>query len=274
MIKLTIEDLAEKVNEILEDHFKTHPEMISDARQSNILSTRRIRDYLTKGLIPKPFSTGEGKQKWFDQTHIDALVALRLLQHNGLSEQYISKELDKNSVLNESFYASSDNTESSIPNNSVLTTNSINNLQSDALQFLNSLKNNTQSPENRDSKSLSNNIGFSASIANSLNLKSYTTEGIQSQPLSSEQLKIATTPSLLSSTTIENNKFTNDELLKSLSNYQGIKSNTYTEYCIDDNLGIFLKISSKNNPLTQKMISEHVKNEITKLLNNQGAKND
>ena len=113
MIKLTIEDLSKKVNEILEDHFKTHPEMISDARQSNILSTRRIRDYLTKGLIPKPFSTGEGKQKWFDHTHVDALVALRLLQHNGLSEQYISKELDKNSILNESFYASFDNIESS-----------------------------------------------------------------------------------------------------------------------------------------------------------------
>ena len=105
MIKLTIEDLADKVNEILEDHFKTHPEMISDARQSNILSTRRIRDYLTKGLIPKPFSTGEGKQKWFDHTHVDALVALRLLQHNGLSEQYISKELDKNSVLNEVWFS-------------------------------------------------------------------------------------------------------------------------------------------------------------------------
>ena len=269
MIKLTIEDLSDKVNEILEDHFKTHPEMISDARQSNILSTRRIRDYLTKGLIPKPFSTGEGKQKWFDQTHVDALVALRLLQHNGLSEQYISKELDKNSVLNESFYTSSDNAESSLPNEPKLASNSINNLQSDALQFLNSLKNNTQSPENRDS-----NIGASASIANGLNLKSYTTAGSKLQPFSSEQIKVSTTSSLLSSTTIENNKFTNDELLKSLSNYQGIKSNTYTEYCIDDNLGIFLKISSKNNPLTQKMISEHVKNEITKLLNNQGAKND
>lgn len=85
-MKLNIDELASKVNDIISKDLESKSDLIKDGRQSNVLSARRIRDYMTKGLIHKPFGT---KEKWFDESHVNALVALRKLQHNGLSEQYI-----------------------------------------------------------------------------------------------------------------------------------------------------------------------------------------
>lgn len=82
-MKLTIQELADIVNEQLKDEV----EFKKDSRQSSVVSERRIRDYMTKGMLSKPY--GDGKNKWFDEKHVEQLVALRLLQMRGLSDQYI-----------------------------------------------------------------------------------------------------------------------------------------------------------------------------------------
>lgn len=97
-MKLNIEELANKVNEIINEELNSKQEHIRDARQSSVLSTRRIRDYMTKGLLHKPQGT---KEKWFDETHVSALVSLRMLQHNGLSEQYILSSSSKENFQEE-----------------------------------------------------------------------------------------------------------------------------------------------------------------------------
>lgn len=97
-MKLNIEELADKVNELIDKELNNKQGTIKDARQSSVLSTRRIRDYMTKGLLHKPNGT---KEKWFDESHVNALVSIRLLQHNGLSEQYIMSSSLKENIENE-----------------------------------------------------------------------------------------------------------------------------------------------------------------------------
>lgn len=94
-MKLTIQELANIVNEQLKEEVESK----KDSRQSSVVSERRIRDYMTKGMMSKPF--GDGKQKWFGQKHVDQLLALRVLQLRGLSDQYI---LDNAGVVGESVY--------------------------------------------------------------------------------------------------------------------------------------------------------------------------
>ncbi len=118
-MKLNIEELANKVNELIDEELSNKQEHIKDARQSSVLSTRRIRDYMTKGLLHKPQGS---KEKWFDETHVNALVALRLLQHNGLSEQYILSSSTKQDIQETSYEQ-----------------------KNEALDFLNSIQTNTSS---------------------------------------------------------------------------------------------------------------------------------
>lgn len=123
-MKLTIEELADMVNQqVSENLAKTS---IKDGRQSSVLSTRRIRDYITKGLIEKP--VGDGREKWFNETHVSALLALRLLQHNGLSEQYIMSATQDSNIQEKE---------------DVLSNKGDDLLKNDALSFLNSLNSNS-----------------------------------------------------------------------------------------------------------------------------------
>jgi DNA-binding transcriptional MerR regulator len=84
--QLTIQELAQIVNEQLKNTIQNQD---NDARQSEVVSERRIRDYITKGLLDKPF--GSGPKKWYTQVHVDKLLALRQLQKEGLSDQYLKK---------------------------------------------------------------------------------------------------------------------------------------------------------------------------------------
>ena len=115
--KLTIAQLAEKVNDELKN--KTS----SDARYSSELSERRIRDYISKGILDKPF--GQGRDKWFGQQHVDKLLAVRNLQSDGISDQSLKK---LSSSMSGSAYISSENIQAE--------SLSDNDLQKDALGFL------------------------------------------------------------------------------------------------------------------------------------------
>lgn len=95
---MTIEKLAEEVNR----NIKT--ETASDKRRSNALSVRRIRDYLSKGLMDKPIK--DGRSALFGKKHLEQLIALRGLQSEGLSDQYMKKMSD--SLTGDSFRGTTD----------------------------------------------------------------------------------------------------------------------------------------------------------------------
>lgn len=85
--KLTITELTQKVNEELKNNVSA--DTSTDARYSSELSERRIRDYISKGILDKPF--GQGRDKWYGQMHVNKLLALRQLQSDGLSDQSLKK---------------------------------------------------------------------------------------------------------------------------------------------------------------------------------------
>lgn len=82
-MKLTIEELANKVNEQLSNLSS------NDKRFSNNLSVRRIRDYMSKGVLDKPFK--DGKNTYFTELHYQKLIALREIQSEGISDENVKK---------------------------------------------------------------------------------------------------------------------------------------------------------------------------------------
>ncbi len=230
-MKLSIEELADEVNKLVSENINSGN--VKDKRQSSVLSTRRIRDYITKGLINKPLGT---KEKWFDETHVQSLLSLRLLQLNGLSEQYIkSSSLDYEVPKDDG------------------------NLKNDALSFLNSLsgsavKGREQIPTLKPSIMASIKLGeeaqsrgFSGAVASSLS------------------------SSKLGSSEMMNHVYAkSSELLNAFS--QSVSQyNQYNEYCVDKELGVYLKVDSKTNSDLQVKLCEKIKEEIK---NYKGEKND
>jgi DNA-binding transcriptional MerR regulator len=228
-MKLTIEDLAEKVNNIISENFKNN--YIKDGRQSFVLSPRRIRDYITKGLIDKP--VGDGREKWFDESHVNALVSLRLLQHNGLSEQYIISSTKTRNVHDDLLSDIQDNTSSLISNSVVKKTEE--DMKNNALDFLRSLKDSPRGVQ-RDNVTSQN-------IHNSLEQK------LQNNSLvgNANQSYYATAK---------------DEDLTLIRALNQSKYKQFNEYCLDDKLGVFLKVDSKTNMDLQKKLCEKIKQEI------------
>lgn len=244
-MQLTIEQLADKVNEVIVERFKDQPESIKDGRQSSILSTRRIRDYITKGLIEKP--TGNGREKWFDESHINALVSLRLLQHNGLSEQYIlsSTKLDNTESYSssESLFLSGSSLKEKINNDK--------DLQINAFDFLKNL----QSPKELNSLEKSN---FRSIVEHTKLVASSALSGSTNQSLGS-----------LNSYTSAKSEDIN--LLKTFTQSQ-IKMKQFNEYVVDEGIGVMLKVDSKVDGVLQKRLCETIKQEIINYT--KGEKND
>jgi DNA-binding transcriptional MerR regulator len=253
-MKLTIEQLADKVNELISEKFKDQPESIKDGRQSSVLSTRRIRDYITKGLIEKP--VGAGREKWFDNSHVDALVSLRLLQHNGLSDYYIKNSISATATnsddwpfprvegksLSNSFADSKANSNATIDNwpfprtvkkdSNIETNDEV--MQRNALDFLKTLQENNNSKKN----SLLN-LDEIAKVGGVVN---------KGFPSTVDSMAYAANP-------------VDSDLLKSLSQ---TRYKQFNEYVVDEKLGAFLKIDSKADMGLQKKLVEVIKNEIIK----------
>lgn len=83
---MNIEKLAEKANKLLAERSLGKSE---DKRASDSVSVRRIRDYISKGLLEKPIKIG--KIADYNESHLNQLVSLRELQKDGLSESSIKK---------------------------------------------------------------------------------------------------------------------------------------------------------------------------------------
>jgi len=90
-MKLTIDELASEVNKNL-SNLKS-----DDKRFSNNLSPRRIRDYISKGMLDKPFK--DGKNIFFTELHLQKLIALREVQSEGISEDNIKKLISYESPI-------------------------------------------------------------------------------------------------------------------------------------------------------------------------------
>jgi DNA-binding transcriptional MerR regulator len=80
--KMSIEELAESVNNSING---ANPINYNDSRISKNLSVRRIRDYVSKGILDKP--SREGKNVFFNEEHFDKLIEVRTLQNSGVSEK-------------------------------------------------------------------------------------------------------------------------------------------------------------------------------------------
>jgi hypothetical protein len=126
--KLTIAELTQKVNEELKAN--ASGDISTDARYSSELSERRIRDYISKGILDKPF--GQGRDKWYGQMHVNKLLALRQLQSDGLSDQSLKKLSYTSSPISGSLQESSFST-------------SENGLRTEALNFLSGLDSGSKS---------------------------------------------------------------------------------------------------------------------------------
>jgi DNA-binding transcriptional MerR regulator len=83
MKKITLNDLAIKYN-ISCDNSK-----IEDKRFNEGISPRRIRDYVSKGLLSKPIK--EGRNVYYTEQHFEELKNIRDLQIKGLTESYLQK---------------------------------------------------------------------------------------------------------------------------------------------------------------------------------------
>ncbi len=110
--KMTIEELAEAVSDAL--IVETPSFSNEDKRYSNDISVRRIRDYVSKGIIEKPLK--EGRQAFFTPEHYESLLNVRKLQSEGLTDTVLQK------LGASSYYASSPSIGASVvPLNEVFT---------------------------------------------------------------------------------------------------------------------------------------------------------
>lgn len=94
MEKMNLEELAIEANKILSEKNIN----LKDSRYSSNISERRIRDYLSKGLIDKPFK--EGKKSFYTDNHLQQLISLREIQSLGLSDSYIQSTIQPNITEN------------------------------------------------------------------------------------------------------------------------------------------------------------------------------
>lgn len=84
-MKMTIDELAEKFNK----ESKNLTDNNLDKRYSKELSTRRIRDYVSKGILEKPIR--EGRNTFYNEEHLKKLIEIRQAQQEGLTDSLISK---------------------------------------------------------------------------------------------------------------------------------------------------------------------------------------
>lgn len=103
--RYSIEELADEVNKRLKE--TNVDTSITDGRVSNLVTTRKIRDLMTKELIGKPFK--DGRNNYFDDSHVEQIIHVKELQKEGASEKLIKglgtsryEYLESNSVEPES----------------------------------------------------------------------------------------------------------------------------------------------------------------------------
>ena len=82
-MKMKLEELVKNANSLLEKEQK-----YKDQRISNELTIRRVRDYITKGIIDSGIK--EGRETFYTKEHLNQLVEVRRLQSKGMSDKLLA----------------------------------------------------------------------------------------------------------------------------------------------------------------------------------------
>lgn len=155
---MTIKEFAEKASELSRSKLST------DKRYSSEISERRIKDYISKGLLDKPYK--DGKTALFGQDHLNKLLIIRDLQSDGLTEQNIKKLSENYSTTNN--FSQQDVSDEALRLNAIACINSIqsdnlikNNLElsgQSALKTIEQYYQNTDNPKSINTLSQSSKI--------------------------------------------------------------------------------------------------------------------
>lgn len=248
--KYTIEELVDEVNKRVEQmKVQLNDEPITkDGRQSRTLSVRRIRDYITKGLLDKPY--GMHHNKYFTKHHVDQLISLRTLMHVGISDTYImNSKSSSDYYVNEATLSHSADTNKS--KNKLHDVQEI--VKSDAMDFLLNLKNNGIQSNYRNPEQ--NVQSSSAQILKSphmSNLIAKTSLRGESFSNISSRSNVVGFDNFYSSKTQELSEIALSKLTKKSEDFTN-----YNEYVVDESLKIFLKMPANiDKCLEEKLLRE------------------
>lgn len=134
----TIQELVDAANK----QIKTSPSEFSsqDGRYSSELTVRRVRDYISKGILEKA-NKKSGKFDIYEEYHLEKLLNIRKLQQKGFGDRTISTSLNN-------LYSQSNNLLTS-PSNLCQEGNFLNEPQKNkALNIIEELQNETNKKEN------------------------------------------------------------------------------------------------------------------------------
>lgn len=91
----TLDQLVDEVNRIIAET-KANVQ-IADGRLSETITVRKVRDLLAKRLINPPVK--EGRQNYFDNGHVEQILNIKSLQKEGASEKLL-RGLSSSTYLN------------------------------------------------------------------------------------------------------------------------------------------------------------------------------
>lgn len=92
--KMTLEELTDKVNSAMQiDGYQS-----LDKRHKELTTGRRIRDYISKGMVDK--AEKDGRNVYYTEKHYEQVLYCRKLQQEGLNDQFIKKMIDNESLNN------------------------------------------------------------------------------------------------------------------------------------------------------------------------------
>lgn len=90
--RMTLEELTDKVNNAMQiDGYQS-----LDKRHKEITTGRRIRDYISKGIVDK--AEKDGRNVYYTNKHYEQVLYCRKLQQEGLNDQFIKKMVDNESA--------------------------------------------------------------------------------------------------------------------------------------------------------------------------------
>lgn len=81
-MKMKLEELVKNANNLLKKEQK-----YNDQRISNELTIRRVRDYITKGILDSGIK--EGRETFYTEEHLNQLIEVRKLQSKGMSDKLL-----------------------------------------------------------------------------------------------------------------------------------------------------------------------------------------
>lgn len=128
--RYTLDELANEVNKRLEEN--KYIGKSSDGRVSDIVTPRKITDWMSKDMIGSPLK--EGRKNYFDDSHVTQILGIKELQKEGVGEKMLKN------MISTSYMSSNAVNDTSEASASIA--------QFDALSVLEAIKARTMMPTN------------------------------------------------------------------------------------------------------------------------------